>query len=337
MNRLMGHRVGAGLAGWLASGFVVAVAFSRFQLVSLAVVSLLVVLAAVNICFTLCLHRHAVLAAGFVIFVFFVGALIGSIPQSLSDWPRWISSDGRVVVALLPIILLGTTRVRLADLAITVRTIEVVVLLNLLVFIAGLVGVALIQRIAFGELTFSGLTSSHHAAGMVFGASAIVMAAARRSSEIAIRPPIILIVGALVLAVGSGSRTALVGLVAATFWLAYERRRLTEVLRVTSAVAVLGIVALVFSDKLSGTVAGSLSPDLWRAAWQHFTAGLGSWESAYFTGTSASTEGYIRNILGRFFVLGHRHRPLVTKPLGGHWKFPLQRRGHELHWGPGFS
>ena len=291
--------------------------FSRFQRFSLAVVSLLMLIAAVNFCFTLYVHRHSLLAAAYVIFVFLIGAVIGSIPESVGDWPRWIDSDGRVLVALLPLILLGTTQVRLPDLTITVRTIEFVVVVNLLVLISGLLGVEFVRRIAFAELTFSGLTSSHHAAGMVFGASAIVMAAARRSAQLGARPPTILVVGALVLAVGSGSRTAIVGLVVATLWLAYERKRLTEVLRVTSAVAALGVVAIVFSDKLSGTLAASLSPDLWSAAWQQFKAGLGSWESSYFTGSSAGAEAYIRNILGRFFYWGIAIGLWLRSPLVG--------------------
>lgn len=311
-------KVRAGVAGWLASGFVVAVAFSGLQQFSLAVVGLLMLVAAVTLCFTMYVHRYALLAVAFVMFVFLIGVMVGSIPESLPDWPRWINSDGRAVVALLPLILLGTTKVRLPDLTMTVRTIEVAVVVTLPVFVAGLVGVPLIRRIAFAEFTFSGLTSSHHAAGLVFGASAMILAAARRSPELGIRPPIALIVGALVLAVGSGSRTAVVGLVAAAIWLAYERQRLTEVLRVTSAVAVLGVVALVFSDKLAGTLAGLLSPDLWNAAWQQFTVGLGSTEGAYYEGGSAGAgEPYIRNILGRFFYWGIAIGLWLRSPLVG--------------------
>ena len=318
MSTLTRPKVKAGVAGWLASGFVVAVAFSYFEMFSLAMIALLTLVGVANVCFTLHIHRYALLAAEFVVFVFLIGALVGSIPDSLGNLPRWISRDGRVVVALLPLILLGTTRSRLPDLTMTVRTLEVVVVANVPVFIAGLFGVPIIDEIAFARFTFSGLTSSHHAAGMVFAAAAMIFAAARRSPDLDIRPPISLIVGALVLAVGSGSRTAVVGLVVAALWLAFERKRLTEILRVTSALAVLGGLALVFSDKLAGTVAGFLSPDLWGAAWQQFTVGMGSTESVHYAGGSAGAgEGYISNILGRFFYWGIATGLWLRSPLVG--------------------
>jgi hypothetical protein len=318
MSTLTRPKVRAGVAGWLASGFVVAVAFSYFGAFSLAVIGVLALVAAANLCFTLRVHRFALLAAAFVTLVFLIGAMIGSVPESLGQWPRWINRDGRVLVALLPLILIGTTRVRLPDLRMTVRTIEVIVVANVPVFIAGLVGVPVIHEIAFARFTFSGLTSSHHAAGMVFGASAIILAAARRSPELGIRPPMALIAGALVLAIGSGSRTAVVGLVVAAFWLAYERKRLTELLRVSLAVAVLGGFALVLSDKLAGTVTGFLSPDLWSAAWQQFTIGMGSTESVHYAGGSAGAgEGYISNILSRFFYWGIAMGLWLRSPLVG--------------------
>ncbi|MGH3473356.1 MAG: O-antigen ligase family protein [Aeromicrobium sp.] len=318
MSTLTRPKVKAGVAGWLASGFVVAVAFSYFETFSLFLIGLLALVAAANLCFTLHIHRYALLAAAFVIFVFFIGASIGSVPESLARWPGWINRDGRVVVALLPVILLGATRIRLPDLTMTVRTLEVVVLVNAPVFIAGLVGVPIIDQVAFARNTFSGLMSSHHAAGMVFGAAVIIMAAARRSPSLGIKPHLGLIVGALVLAVGSGSRTAVVGLVAAALWLAYERKRLSEVLRVTAAVALLGGLAIVLNEKLAGTVASFLSPDLWIAAWQQFTIGMGSTESVHYAGGSAGLEeGYIANILGRFFYWGIAIGMWLRSPLVG--------------------
>jgi O-antigen ligase len=302
----------------LASGFVVTVAFSHFTAFSFVLIGLLTLVAAANLCFTLRIHRHALLAAAFVTVVYLIGAAIGSIPSSPANWPRWLDRDGSLVVAMLPLILLGTARVRLPDLTMTVRAIEVVVLANLGMFITGLAGVQIINQIAFDQYTFSGLTTSHHAAGMVFGASVMILIAARRSPELGVRPPIALIVGALVLSVGSGSRTAVVGLVAAAFWFALERKRLIEVLRVTTAVVVLGAVALLFSEKLAGTVAGFLSADLWSAAWQQFIIGIGSSESVRYAGGGLDTgEGYIANILARFFYWGIAIGAWLRSPLVG--------------------
>lgn len=337
MSTLTRPKVRAGVAGWVASGLVVAVAFSYVDAFSLAVIALLVLVAAANLCVTLRIHTYALLAAGFVIFVFLIGITIGSVPESLGAFPRWINRDGRILVALLPLILLGTTRVRLSDLTLTVRTIGVVVVVNLAVFVAGLAGVPVIQEIAFARFTFSGLTSSHHAAGMVFGASAMILFAARRSPELGIRPPVPLIAAALVLAIGSGSRTAVVGLVVAAFWLAYERKRLIDLLRVTVAVAVLGIVGLLFSDKLAGTVTGFLSPDLWTAAWQQFTIGMGSTESVHYAGGSAGAgEGYISNILSRFFYWGIAVGLWLRSPLVGIGSFRFNDVDMSFTGVPGF-
>ncbi len=311
-------RVRAGVAGWLASGFVVAVAFSHFEALSLALIGLLTLVAGANLFITLHIHRYAVLAAAFVIFVFLIGAMVGSIPETLARWPQWISRDGRVLVALLPLILLGTAQIRIPDLTVTVRTIEAVVLVNLAAFIAGLVGVPVIDQIAFSRNSFSGLTSSHHTAGLVFSGAVMILAAARRSPDLVARPPTAVVIGALVLSVGSGSRTSIVGLVAAAFWLAFERRRLTDVVRVSLVVAALGTVALVLSEKLAGTVTGFLSPDLWIAAWQQFTIGMESTESVHYAGGTAGVdEGYIANILGRFFYWGIALGLWLRSPLVG--------------------
>ena len=87
MSTLTRPKVRAGVAGWLASGFVVAVAFSHFEMFSLAMIGLLIVVAAANLCFTLHIHRYALLAIAFVIFVFLVGAIVGSVPTSLNVGP----------------------------------------------------------------------------------------------------------------------------------------------------------------------------------------------------------------------------------------------------------
>ncbi len=303
------------LTGFGAVALLISVNLSALPLVSLAPIVLVAYLTVLRL---LSQNRIAVvglISLPFLGFMLVSGAFAGSLPTSGAALAAWLTADGRALTAFLPLVFLGSSRVRRADYDVFVRGVVVMVWANLLLYGATLGGVLPKSLITIRKLSFNGLTSSHHAVGLLMGVAMLVLLAELHRGRISQRRLLLTLLAAFIVLIVSGSRTAMVGLLSVGLYQLVRHRKASEILRVF-AVLVVGVgVVLVFSAKELDTVSSLFSPDFQRQAAEAFWRGMDQPEAQTYN--AGLGEGYLANIIIRFFYFGIAIGFFVASPLVG--------------------
>lgn len=304
-------RLRPGIAGYASVLLVAAVYLSGVGIVSDALLLLIAGLALVAVGVRARLDNVAVPAVVYVVVVLLIGAAVHSLPTSAGELPSWLNNDGRFVVALLPAFVIGLSDVTVDDVALFVRALAVAVWCNLPILATSLVSGS----------PFHGLTSTHHAIGMATAASLVIFVAARRHSKLLGFQPGILTCGlAAVMCAASGSRTALVGLLAVLAWTAWRRRSVANVARTVLATAVVVVFAALISDRVASSLGLAFDPAFRDLAASVFFLGTDQSEvSQYYATINAHGHGgaEVGNVLARLYYWGVALGMWLKSPLLG--------------------
>lgn len=260
---------------------------------------------------------YGIVAIGNSLFWISYGLAIGSFP-ALSDMFGFISTEGRVLVATIPLIGLSGVRLDNTHLRILERVFEWVAVLLIVLLAAHLLRLPLPPRPRNGN--FHGFTSSHHASGFVAGITLIVLLATRRDRT-TVRWA--LIAGSVAAVVASNSRASMVGLVFAVLFLTFWRMEIGRLLKSVAALAVVVSCLMAFVPRVGTTVESLMDSD--------FQAQV---SVVYQGGERQQTSTANANILRRFSNFSTARDAFVSSPLIGigAWRYDdenLSRSGIE--------
>ena len=324
-----GARAGGGaLPTLLAVGFFTATFASRIGPLAGLVTAATLALAFARFALTGRLDRIGWATLAYLGYVLVLAAAVGSLPH-LHQLAGFASFDGRAFVAYAPLIAYSTVRTGPRDLA-RLRTVMRVGVIGGL----GLLALALVHAVPglTQKGNFVGLTSSHHVPGLLFGVIAIALAAAPDP-----RAPgrdRIFALGALAIVLASGSRTALVGVLAAALYTVVTAPDLARRLRNVMLIALVGALALILSGRLLGTVQYLASSDFVSAASAEF-AQPDSAETGKRLDASVTDQPEVANVLIRFGVWRAGLDEFARSPVVGIGSFRLNDPEREYLGVPG--
>lgn len=303
------------VAGYGAVALLLSVNIGSYPLLANGLILLVVLVGVLSFAGRGRVDRIAHYALPLLVSWLLLGWFVGAVPHTVTEGLTWLNDDGRLLVALVPLFFLAIARPRPADIRFFVRMVQWSVWLNLMVFVLALTGLLPRSVGAINGLNYFGLASSHHASGLISGASLIILLASRRWQP---GPSITAaVVASGVLLIASGSRTTMIGLAAVGVYVVLSRRRFGQAMRF----AVLGLVAaaliLLVSAKASSTVAALFSPEFQQQSIAAFFSGMDQEQSRVFVNYSSPLPGYLANIVARFFYFGIAVGLWLKSPLLG--------------------
>ena len=303
----------AGLAGWIGVDLLVSAELSGRSLIANGLIGIAAVVALANISR---IRRLSLVTLPYLIYMIAFAVVVNSLPTTGHELYAWLNDNGRIVIAVLPLVVLGTLTVRWADMRLFIRALQVFVWVDVLLYMAALAHVQPIHGV-LRKGNFFGLTSSHHAAGYFASATVLILFAARRTPQLCIRPALITILASGGLIIASGSRTSLIGLAGVAVWSLLSKRRASDVGKALAGSVAGAGALLALGSRFSNTVATFFSATFRQQAWNVFKAGLAQHESAHYTPIYGTAAGYIANILARFFYWGTAIGLFVRSPVLG--------------------
>lgn len=231
------------------ASFLLAAVVSRSNLVAAASVGLGTVLAVQRCLAAGRMRWFGLLVVANSLYWIAYGLAIGSLP-GLSGWIPFITTEGRVLVALVPLVGLACARTGRAHVRVLERLFEVVAIVLGALLVAYWAGLPVVPRFQRGN--FHGLTATHHAPAFIAGVVLIVLMAtwpARRRW-----PRLVLVALLFAVVLASRSRAGLVGLGVAALFAALWRLEVTRLVRWVVVTAVAGLAVLTFVPRASQTV-----------------------------------------------------------------------------------
>lgn len=252
---------------------------------------------------------YGIQAIGISVIWLAYGALVGSVP-AMSRLPDFISTEGRILVALIPLAGLAAARTNRAHFRVLERTFA---------FIAAFGGLTLMawyldKPVAGPRKLFFGFTSSHHAVAFVYAITLIALFTTRRGRSgwrFLLRSGLIGTCALII--VESGSRATLVGLVLGLVSTLAWRTSVDRLVQVAIAAVVGVVLVITFVPRASSTFNSLMSPD--------FRSQLGD---VYDTGKvpSGGSEDDV-NLLLRSADWGTALRNFTSSPVVGigPWRF----------------
>jgi len=304
----------AGLAGWIGVDLLLAAELSSKATIANGLIGIGALVALANLAR---IRRTALFVLPYVIYVILLAVAVGSMPTTPHEIFKWLNGDGRIVIAVIPFIALGTLRIRWADLRLFVKAIRVIVWIDALLYMASLAGVGPIHRLVMHKANFFGLTSSHHAAGYFASAAVLILWGARNTPKLGVRPSFLTIAAAAGLIIASGSRTSLIGLAGVAVWALLSQRRASDILKVLGATVAVAAVVLAIGSRFSNTLSTFFSSDFRQQAVGTFEAGLRQHESVHYAPLYGTNAGYVANILARFWYWGIAISMFLRSPVLG--------------------
>lgn len=236
-----------------------------------------------------------------------LGAAVGASP-SPGELTQFLGFEGRPFVSYAPLLALATMRTTMGDLARVRAVMQMAVVVGGALYLAGVVGL----HAGIGVRNFHGLTSSHHASGMLFATCALVLLVWGRSGSIVDRATGIASIG---LTVATGSRTSLIGLLFAGLYLTISTRDLSRRVRTIAVIAACVVLALILSGRVSSTVASLGSSQFTSAAIDEFSEGDTA-DTGKVLGSHAPNRGTL-NVLKRVGVWRGGIDEFVRSPIVG--------------------
>jgi O-antigen ligase len=314
MRARLARKPRAGLAGWIGVDLLLSAELSGRATIANGLIGIAALVALANLAR---IRRTSLFVLPYVAYVILLALAVGSMPTTPHEIFTWLNGDGRIVIAVLPFVALGTLRITWADLQLFVKAIRVIVWADVLLYLAALAGVGPIHRIVLHRANFFGLTSSHHAAGYFASAAVLILWSARRTPILGIRPSLITVAAAAGLIVASGSRTSLIGLAGVAVWSLLSKRKASDILRVL-ALTIAGAAALLaLGSRFSDTVSTFFSSSFRQQSIDTFKAGLQQHESVHYAPLFGSNAGYVANILARFWYWGIAVGLFLRSPILG--------------------
>lgn len=304
----------AGLAGWIGVDLLLAAELSGRATIANGLIGISAIVAITNLAR---IRRTSLFVLPYVIYVLLLAVAVGSMPTTGHEIFKWLNGDGRIVIAVIPFITLGTLQITWADLRLFVKAIRVLVWVDVLLYLAALGGVGPIHRLVLHKANFFGLTSSHHAAGYFASAAVLILWGARSSPKLGVRPGLVTIAAAAGLIVASGSRTSLIGLAGVAVWALLSKRRASDIFKVLGATVAVAAVVLAIGSRFSNTLSTFFSSDFRQQAVGTFEAGLRQHESVHYAPLYGSNAGYVANILARFWYWGIAIAMFLRSPILG--------------------
>ena len=304
----------AGLAGWMGVAMLLSAEFSGRSSIANALIGVVAVVAIANLAR---IRRTTTFVLPYLIYVTVLAIAVRSFPTNSQEFHTWINADGRIYVAVLPLVVLGTLSVRWADLRLFVKAVEVLVWMDVLLLGAALAHVGFIRHIVLHKSNYFGLTSSHHAAGYFASAAVLIMYSARRTPSLDVKPRWLSIVAAAGLVIATGSRTSLIGLAAVALWALLSKRTASDIFKVLGGALAVGAVVLAIGSRFSNTIGTFFSSDFRQQAVATFEAGLKQHESVHYVALYGTNAGYVANILARFWYWGIAVSMFLRSPFLG--------------------
>lgn len=264
--------------------------------------------------------RHVVLLLLALRVVF--GLLTGGGPSGPSTAVEFLSSEGSEFAAFLPAVLLVGVR---ADRTLASRWVDRLFLFALCTGI-GLWLIGAVGLRTTGQL-FTGLGSSHHATGLLFGVVCVWFSirVQDRTSALSSRAGLIAAGAAGFLVLESGSRASLGALLIVAMVIAVRNRRPGRMGIAVAGVVLLGAIALTVSDRATATAA--FVAEFEPTAIGELTVVDGVDGRIAVVPSGQSTEG--RNLLVRFAIWQEALEQASRSPIVGigSWKLnDLQAR-----------
>jgi hypothetical protein len=219
----------AGLAGWIGVDLLLSAELSGRSKIANALIAIAALVALANLAR---IRRTTTFVLPYVLYVLLLAVAVGSMPTTAHELNVWLNADGRIVIAVIPLVALGTLTIRWADLRLFVKAIRVIVWADVVLLGAALAGVGPIHRVVLHKSNFFGLTSSHHAAGYFASAAILILYGARKTPALNIKPSFLTIGAAAGLVIATGSRTSLIGLAGVALWMLLSQRRASDILKV---------------------------------------------------------------------------------------------------------
>ena len=308
------NRNRAGLAGWVGVDLLLSAELSGRSKIANGLIAIAAVVAIANLAR---IRRTSLFVLPYVLYVLLLAVAVGSLPTTRHELYTWLNADGRIFIAVIPFVALGTLQIRWADLRLFVRAIRVIVWADALLYLAAKAGVGPIHRIVLHKSNFFGLTSSHHAAGYFASAALLIMWGARKTPKLGVRPGWLTFIAAAGLLIASGSRTSLIGLVGVAVWALVAKRRASDIFKFVGAIIVGGAVVLAIGSRFSNTISTFFSSDFQQQAIGTFRAGLKQHESVHYVPLYGTNAGYVANILARFWYWGIAISLFLRSPVLG--------------------
>ena len=257
------------------------------------------------------IDRLSLLILANLLFWLLSGFTTGALSFRMLAEPAYYSNEGRVFLTYFAFLTLAACTATAGTLRDAVRLIAVLAALGLLLFAVW--AVARPELLSVGRArNFGGLLTSHTGSGTFFSVLAVFLMV--YGARVGSRVLVMLGVAGLLPVLGSGSREALVALVAVLIW--YLRRGLTR----RTALPVLALVVSLVA------VAPVLAPHTWERTTRLFTAdtvqsvvaqvermGARHWEP----GQEKDLEGEEFNVLSRVLYWGYALQRLADSPFLG--------------------
>lgn len=304
----------AGLAGWIGVDLLLSAELSGRSIIANGLIGIAALVAVANLAR---IRRTTTFVLPYLLYVLLLAVAVNSMPTTPHAIYTWLNADGRIFVAVLPLIVFGTLRVRWADLRLFVKAIRVIVWVDVLLYVASKAGVGPIHRIVQHKANFFALTSSHHAAGYFASAAILIMYGARSSPSFGFRPDMLSIAAAAGILVASGSRTSLLGLAGVALWTLLSKRRASDVFKVLGATLAVGAIVLAIGSRFSSTISTFFSSSFQQESLDTFRAGLKQHESTHYIPLFGTNASFVANILARFWYWGIAIGLFLRSPILG--------------------
>ena len=304
----------AGLAGWMGVVLLLSAEFSGRSSIANGLIGVAALVALFNLAR---IRRTTTFVLPYLLYLTVLAIAVDSLPTNKHAFSVWINADGRIYIAVLPLVLLGTLSIRWADLRLFVKAVQVLVWMDVLLLGAALAHVGFIRHVVLHKSNFFGLTSSHHAAGYFASAAVLIMYSARRTPTLGVKPYWLSIVASAGLVIATGSRTSLIGLAGVAVWAMVSKRKASDVFKLLGAALTVGAVVLIVGSRFSNTLSTFFSSDFQQQAVGTFEAGLKQHESVHYVALYGTNAGYVANILARFWYWGIAISMFLRSPFLG--------------------
>jgi len=295
---------------WLSGGYLAAVFLSRWDFPAIAVAIVSIVILVVRLAVLRRIARIGWAAIVYLMSLTAYGILVGAAPP-LGELKAFLSFEGRIYIAFLPLLIFATTKVSRSDYRMLQWLMRGCVVAGAGLLVLWMVG---LRSLLGTGGNFAGLTSSHHASGFLFGVAGLVLLVP--SLDDRRRIDVVLGIVALGIVVASGSRTAMVGLLLAGIYLIASSPSRRNQTRTIAVIAVGLAVTALLSGRAVSTVRYLGSSEFLQDASAQFSQPE-SPETGKAITIDAAPGAELANILIRFGVWRSSLDEIAKSPLLG--------------------